>query len=93
MSNASGPLLSLGDSLDSLRQRMFSADPQKIRVLRNEIAAYSLASSLSDDVDYDTVREIVETTSHVATLDPSNDELFEQVMTRVENLLRNLGSE
>lgn len=93
MSNASGPLRSLGDSLDSLRQRMNSTDERKFRVLRCEITAYSLASSLSEDESNEEIAQIVKNTNTVATLDPTNEGKFETVVSEVENMLLNLGSE
>ena len=92
MSNASAPLRSLGDSLDSLRQRIKPTDDRKIRVLRAELAAYSLASSLENDVSRDIIDDIIETTNAVASLNPSDKDLFEVVMDRVERLLLSLGA-
>lgn len=93
MSNASGPLRSLGDSLDSLRQRMTPTDERKFRVLRCEITAYSLASSLSDDQSSETIEQIVRNTNAVATLNSTNNARFETVVSEVENMLLNLSSE
>ena len=92
MSNASAPLRSLGDSLDSLRQRIKPTDDRKMRVLRAELVAYSLASSLENDVSRDIIDDIIETTNAVASLNPSDKDLFEVVMDRVERLLLSLGA-
>ena len=92
MSNASAPLRSLGDSLDSLRQRIKPTDDRKMRVLRAELTAYSLASSLENDVSRDIIDNIIETTNAVASLNPSDRDLFEVVMDRVEKLLLSLGA-
>lgn len=90
MSNASAPLRSLGDSLDSLRQRIKPTDDRKMRVLRAELTSYSLASSLENDVSRDVIDDIIETTNAVASLNPSGKDLFEVVMDRVERLLLSL---
>ena len=90
MSNASAPLRSLGDSLDSLRQRIKPTDDRKMRVLRAELTSYSLASSLENDVSRNVIDDIIETTNAVASLNPSDKDLFEVVMDRVERLLLSL---
>jgi hypothetical protein len=87
MSNASAPLSSLADSLDSLRQRMSPIDQRKHRVLAAELIARSLAMSLVDDVSLQTVNEIRILADRVSVVNPDDTAEFDAVLDAVEALL------
>jgi hypothetical protein len=90
MSNASAPLLSLGDSLFGVGQRMKPTDPRRETVLRREISAYSLAADISTDVSDVILAEIVGTTNAAAALQPSNEARYDEVMAQTKALLLKL---
>lgn len=89
MSNASAPLSSLADSLDSLRQRMKPTDGRKQRVLADELIARSLAMSLQNDVGAAMLTKIRILADRVSVVDPDT-EAFKQVMGDVEAMLASL---
>jgi hypothetical protein len=86
MSNATGPLSSLADSLDSLRQRMKPTDQRKQRVLADDLVARSLAMSRQNDVSAAMLTNIRILADRVSVVDPDTVS-FEQVMSDVEALL------
>jgi hypothetical protein len=91
MSNATAPLMSLADSLDSLRQRLGATDERKYRVLRGELNARSLSMSITQDHSNQMVQRIVDVTAHVAVCLPIDANDFERTVIDVEELLQDLA--
>jgi hypothetical protein len=90
MSNATPPLMSLGDSLDSLLDKMSSTDNRRDRVLADHLAAYARATSIEHDVDAGMLNRIIGTTHKVAILKPSQTATVNKVLDAVEALLLDL---
>lgn len=94
MADASGYLLSLGDSLDSLRQRLPPADPAALEVLRAGLVAYSLATDASGkSVNAATIAKIVALTNKIAASKPQNGGDIVALMQEVWTLLDTVRSE
>lgn len=94
MAGASGYLLSLGDSLDSLRQRLPPADPAALEVLRAGLVAYSLATDASGkSVSDATIAKIVALTNTVAASKPHTGADIVALMQTVWTLLDSVRDE
>ena len=88
MADASGYLLSLGDSLDSLRQRLPPADPAALEVVRATLATYSLATDAAGkSVSAATIAKLVALTNKVAASMPQTGADIVALMQEVWNLL------
>lgn len=94
MADAAPHLLSLGDSLDSLRQRLPVDDPQAIEVLRAQIAAYSLAKDAAGrSLAPATIRDVDEVTLKVAACRPAPGEDIAALLADVRRVLNRVRNE
>ena len=92
MVDPSAYLMSLGDSLDSLCQRLPVTDSRREEVVRAVISAHSLAAQLAgSEVAQTTVERIVTVTNEVSTCRPTLAPAFRGAMDSVWALLENLG--